>query len=187
MDKTHGIIIFGANGSGKTTLGRELAGLLGFRHMDIEDYYFEKSEIPYTVKRSRKDCLELMLFDIEKYGSFVITAVTGDFGDEIQRLYKLAVGITAPHEVRMSRIKQRSREKYGDRVCKGGDMYEQEQQFFDFAAARSLSGIGEWAETLTCPVMYVDGMVDFHINAAAIAERFSALIKDRDEMGSIIR
>lgn len=41
MDKTHGIIIFGANGSGKTTLGRELAGLLGFRHMDIEDYYFE--------------------------------------------------------------------------------------------------------------------------------------------------
>ena len=28
MDKTHGIIIFGANGSGKTTLGRELAGLL---------------------------------------------------------------------------------------------------------------------------------------------------------------
>ena len=87
----------------------------------------------------------------------------------------------------MSRIKQRSREKYGERVCKGGDMYEQEQQFFDFAAARSLSGIGEWAETLTCPVMYVDGMVDFHINAAAIAERFSALIKDRDEMGSIIR
>lgn len=61
MDKTHGIIIFGANGSGKTTLGRELAGLLGFRHMDIEDYYFEKSEIPYTVKRSRKDCLELMI------------------------------------------------------------------------------------------------------------------------------
>lgn len=182
MDKTHGIIIFGANGSGKTTLGRELAGLLGFRHMDIEDYYFEKSEIPYTVKRSRKDCLELMLSDIEKYGSFVITAVTGDFGDEIQRLYKLAVGITAPHEVRMSRIKQRSREKYGDRVCKGGDMYEQEQQFFDFAAARSLSGIGEWAETLTCPVMYVDGTVDWHINAAVIAERFSALIKDRDEM-----
>lgn len=70
-----------------------------------------------------------MLSDIEKYGSFVITAVTGDFGDEIQRLYELAVGITAPHEVRMSRIKQRSREKYGDRVCKGGDMYEQEQQF----------------------------------------------------------
>lgn len=113
MDKTHGIIIFGANGSGKTTLGRELAGLLGFRHMDIEDYYFEKSEIPYTVKRSRKDCLELMLSDIEKYGSFVITAVTGDFGDEIQRLYELAVGITAPHEVRMSRIKQRSRENTG--------------------------------------------------------------------------
>ena len=46
MNKSHGIIVFGANGSGKSTFGRELARVLNFKHMDIEDYYFEKSEIP---------------------------------------------------------------------------------------------------------------------------------------------
>ena len=52
MNNSHGIIIFGANGSGKTTLGRELANILNFKHMDIEDYHFKKSEIPYTVERN---------------------------------------------------------------------------------------------------------------------------------------
>ena len=51
MSKPHGIIVFGANGSGKSTLGRELARVLNFAHLDIEDYYFEQSEIPYTKVR----------------------------------------------------------------------------------------------------------------------------------------
>lgn len=59
-----GIIIFGANGSGKSTLGRELARALNCKYMDIEDYHFIQSEIPYTVERSREDCLNLILSDI---------------------------------------------------------------------------------------------------------------------------
>lgn len=35
-----GILIFGANGSGKSTLGRELARVLNYTYMDIEDYHF---------------------------------------------------------------------------------------------------------------------------------------------------
>lgn len=71
MRNPHGIIIFGANGSGKTTLGRELANMLNFKHMDIEDYHFEKSQIAYTVERSYEDCLNSILSDIKKHHSFV--------------------------------------------------------------------------------------------------------------------
>lgn len=66
MSKPHGIIVFGANGSGKSTIARELANILNFKHMDIEDYHFEKSEMPYTIERSHEDCLKLMLADIKK-------------------------------------------------------------------------------------------------------------------------
>lgn len=112
MSKPQGIIVFGANGSGKSTLGRELANILNFKHMDIEDYHFEKSEIPYTVERSHEDCLNLMLADIKKHHSFVISAVTGDFGDTIPQLYELAVFILAPIELRIKRIEQREYEKH---------------------------------------------------------------------------
>ncbi len=172
MSKPHGIIVFGANGSGKTTLGRELARVLHFKHMDIEDYHFEESEIPYTVQRSREDCLKLMLADIEKHRSFVISAVTGDFGDRITPLYELAVFISAPVELRMKRVEQRIYERHGERIRQGGDMYERHIAFMDFAALRSLSKIEQWAQTLTCPVICVDGTEDWRANAASIAKRF---------------
>jgi len=172
MCKPQGIIVFGANGSGKTTLGRELARILNFKHMDIEDYHFKKSEIPYTVERKREDCMNLMLADIERHRSFVITAVTGDFGDTIPQLYELAVYISAPIRLRLKRIEQRGYEQYGERVLDGGDMYEQSQKFIDFVASRSQTPIEQWAETLTCPVILIDGTKDWRINAIHIAERF---------------
>ena len=172
LDKPGGIIVFGANGAGKTTLGHELARLLSFRRMDVEDYCFEESEIPYSKPRTREEYMELMLADIEKYKSFVISAVIGDFGDVIPQYYRLAVYMTAPYNLRMKRVKKRSYERYGARTTEGGDMYEQEREFFDFVASRPLSVIDKWAETLTCPVIRVDGTVDWRENAVKIAEQF---------------
>jgi len=176
MNDPHGIIVFGANGSGKTTLGKELARVLSFKHMDVEDYHFVKSDIPYTVERSREDCLNLMLADIEKYRSFVITAVTGDFGDVIPSFYKLAVLITAPREIRIERVKQRSVDLHGDRVRDGGDMYESNLKFIDFVSSRSLSGIDQWAETLTCPLIRIDGTIDWRVNAANAAKIYREMV-----------
>lgn len=171
MNQPHCIIIFGANGSGKSTLGQELARVLNFKYMDIEDYHFEKSEIPYTVERSREDCLNLMLEDIEKCNSFVLSAVTGDFGEEISSMYDLAVFMVAPIESRMERIRQREYKKHGNRIRKGGDMYEQHLKFVDFARSRNLSNVDRWAETLTCPIIHVDGMNDYRKTAADIANQ----------------
>ena len=170
-----GIIVFGANGSGKTTLGRELARILGFKHMDIEEYFFEESEIPYTAPRPWEDCLNRMLADIEKHRSFVLSSVTGDFGETIPRYYQLAVYMSAPPALRMERIRQRAYDQHGDRVRRGGDMYEREQEFFNWAAARPLSKIDRWAQTLACPVIRVDGTIDWRINAANIAEQYLSL------------
>lgn len=172
LNKPHGIILFGANGSGKTTLGRELAHILNFKHMDHEDYHFRESEIPYTAVRPYEDCLSLMLADLEKYRSFVLTAVTGDFGDNIPKFYNLAVFISAPIELRIERIEHRAYKQHGERIRIGGDMYEQHLKFIDFVASRSLSRIEQWAETLSCPVIHIDGTIDWHANAKDIAKLF---------------
>lgn len=157
MSQPHGIIIFGANGSGKTTLGRELARILNYKHMDIEDYYFHKSDVPYSNPRTREECINLILADIEKYRLFVISAVDGDFGDEITSMYDLAIFLNAPSEIRLERVKHRAYEQYGERVCIGGDMYEQELEFYDFVASRSLTPMEQWKKTLACPIVRVDG------------------------------
>jgi len=170
-----GMIIFGPNGSGKTTLGRELARLLGFKHMDIEDYYFGEAEIPYTNPRSREECARLMLADIEAHGSFVITSCTGDFGGKIMSMYRLGVYLSAPKELRMKRVEQRGYDQYGDRVRGGGDMYGQQLDFRAWAASRDLSKIDQWAKTLACPILHVDGTKAVAENAAWIAAYYKKL------------
>lgn len=172
IGKPHGILIFGANGSGKTTLGHELARILIFKHMDIEAYAFEESEIPYTNQRPKDACVQLMLADIMKVRSFVISAVTGDFGDTILPMFDLAVWISAPKELRIKRIEQRASMQHGERVLEGGDMYDQHREFIHFAKSRSLSAIDRWAETIPCPVFRIDGMADYRQTAADIANRF---------------
>jgi energy-coupling factor transporter ATP-binding protein EcfA2 len=172
MSKPRGILIFGANGSGKTTLGRELARILNFKHIDHEDYAFEKSEIPYTVERSYEKCKELMLADIKKSCGFVLSAVTGDFGQDIESLYGLAVHIEAPLELRIERVKQRNIDKFGDRASEGGDMAESLKRFVDFVAKRPLPRIRDWEKTVACPVIRVDGTADYKQTAADIADRF---------------
>ncbi|MCL2672312.1 MAG: AAA family ATPase [Clostridiales bacterium] len=172
MSNPHGIIVFGANGSGKTTWGRELARILGYKHMDHEEYCFKESEIPYTNARSDEESLRLMLADIKKHGAFVLSSCTGDFGAGIPQFYEFAIYLSAPLGLRMDRINRREYDKFGDRVREGGDMYAHQLKFHAFVAARSLSKIEQWAETLTCPVIRVDGTKDYRQTAAQIAAQF---------------
>ena len=178
MNEPKGIIIFGANGSGKTTLGRELSRILGLTCMDAEDYYFREAEIPYSDSRSKGEVIGLMLADIEKHRTFIISTCIGDLGDIIPSYYRLAVYIKAPYELRMKRVKQRVFDRFGERVLEGGDMYEQEEKHFDFMANRPLSKIDEWAKTLSCPILHIDGTVDWRINAKNIADRWKFEIRE---------
>ena len=52
-----GIMIMGASGAGKTTLGKMVAGKLGYRFVDIDEYIWRKDEaIPFSkyIQRKRK-------------------------------------------------------------------------------------------------------------------------------------
>ena len=150
-----GIAIVGLNGSGKTTLGRGLAERLGYYRMDVEDYYFPKSDVPYAVARTREEVERLMFADIKEHGDFVLSAVCADFA-AIEPFYELIVYLEAPQNERMERIRQRSVDKFGSRVLPGGDMYEQEESFFAFAAKRTPDKIEKWIKTVACPVLRID-------------------------------
>ena len=175
---SRGIIVFGQNGSGKSTVGRELSYVLNYKYMDIEDYNFIESEIPYSKERSRDECRNLMLNDTKKYGSFVLSAVTGDFGDEIVSMYDFGVYITAPIEIRIERVKQRAIKSFGNRVSEGGDMYKANNEFIDFVKRRDLKKPELWLKTLKCPVIFVDGTKAVKENVSLIVQEYLKIFRD---------
>ena len=154
-----GIIICGLNGAGKSTLGKALAKELGFYFIDNEDLYFPKNDpdYPYASPRSRKEVEALFESVINTHNDFVFASVHGDYGDSICPYFRYAVLISLPRDVRMARIRNRSLQKFGNRMLPGGDLYEQEQKFFDFARSRVENLVEEWAASLSCPVIRVDG------------------------------
>lgn len=153
---SNGIIIMGLNGCGKSTICHELANLLNYRCMDVEDYYFLDSDIPYTKSRTREVVKQLILDDIKIYHNYVLSSVGCNWGPEIVSTFKLAILLYAPLQVRLERIKQREITRFGNRVLEGGDMYESQKQFRDMVASRSAEDIKQQACSLSCPVLEIN-------------------------------
>ena len=172
----YGICVCGLNGSGKTTLAGALAKELGFKHMDIEDYYFVPTDIPYSVSRSREEAEQLLLSDMQENPRFVFSAVDGNMGVK----YDLVIYLYAPLDVRMERVKKRAIDRFGDRILPGGDMYEQEQEFFDFVSKRDATSVEEWLQTVSCRVIWLDGTYDIVDNIGEIMKVIN------EEKGSLV-
>lgn len=153
------IIVCGGNGAGKSTLGKRLAQELGWKFMDIEDYYFpEKSaDNKYATGRTETEVAALLLQDMKRYDNFVLASVRGNYSEEIVSLFTCVVVIEVPKEVRMDRIRTRSYRQFGDRILPGGDLYEQQEGFFSMVENRRSDYATKWLETLELPVIYVDG------------------------------
>ena len=87
------IHIFGASGSGTTTLGKKICEELGYTLMDTDDYFWIPTEPPFTLKRPKKERVELMKNDINKLENVVISGSLADWGDELIPCFTLAVRI----------------------------------------------------------------------------------------------
>ena len=163
-----GLVIAGPNGSGKTTLGRLLAQRLSCAHLDAEDFAFLPSSAPYSRPRPREEARALLLEAMRQHPRFILTAVSGDFGPEADRLYAGAVWLDAPLDLRLARVRQRSLHQLGQRAMPGGNLYGQEEAFLRFVASRSMDAAESWLSRLRCPVLRLDGALPVEETATLV-------------------
>lgn len=152
-----GILITGLNGCGKSTVCRLLAEKLNYFSMDVEDYYFIKSDTPYSKFHTLEETQRLMERDIAKHQKFVLATVNCNWGEKINSAFKLAVVLKAPIDIRMERIKTREYKKFGNRVLEGGDLYDSQLKFHNKVLARTDEHIEKQMQYISCPVLKLDG------------------------------
>ena len=131
-----GILLCGLNGAGKNTLGKALADKLSFHYIDNEELYFPKNDPAYlyAVQRDREEVERLLLEETADHPDFVFTSVKGDYSEAVRARFQYAVWVDAPRELRLRRVRERSYQKFGDRMLPGGELYEQEEAFFRFVS-----------------------------------------------------
>lgn len=182
-----GIMICGLNGAGKSTLGKALAVKLGFHFVDNEDLYFPKTDpnYMYASERSREEVEALLVDEIRTHGNFIFVSVKGDYkiveeglaagknggASPEEEIKWYVVLIEIPRDIRLNRVRNRSFEKFGNRILPGGDLKEREDNFFRFVEKRAENTVEKWLQTVACPVIRVDGTKPVEENVDFLAGR----------------
>lgn len=160
----HRIHVFGASGSGTTTLGRHLASAIGGRYLDTDAYYWIATEPPFTTKREPAERVATIERDVEGQDGWVLSGSLANWGDPLVPRFTLAVFLHLDPDVRMARLVERERVRYGARIAPGGERYGSHIAFLDWARSyddarapvRSLDLHERWMARLPCPVLRLD-------------------------------
>ena len=56
----------------------------------------------------------------------------------------------------------------------GGDLYEQEKQFFDLVESKAEDTAEKWVQSLNCPIIRVDGTKPIEKNINLIMEQIQS-------------
>lgn len=166
------IHIFGASGAGTSTLGRKICDEFGYRFMDTDDYFWLPTDPAYTEKRPREERIEMMNRDIDEAENVVISGSLIGWGDILISRFTLAIRVETNADIRAVRLHLREKEKFGDRIEPGGDMYRQHLEFLEWAKAYDTGGLDmrskahhdQWQQLLTCPLVCLDGAEDLDLN-----------------------
>lgn len=161
----HVIHIFGPSGAGTTTLGQLLCRETGYTLLDTDDYFWLPTEPKFTQKRPRDERIALMEADLERAKHAVVSGSVADWGLPLLPRFTLAVRIELDQEVRIARLIARERQRYGDRIAPGGDMYRQHLDFVEWARGyetggpdmRSRARHDLWEQHFRCPILRLDG------------------------------
>jgi adenylate kinase family enzyme len=163
------IHVTGASGAGVTTLGCALAGALSVPHLDTDDFYWLPSDPPFRHKREIPERLRLLGEALDRApGGWTLSGSLDGWGDPLVPRSDLVVFLLVPTEVRLERIRARSRQRYGEAaLAPGGRLHEDYLAFLEWAAAydegahggRSRPRHEAWLAQLPCPVVRLEGVL----------------------------
>jgi adenylate kinase family enzyme len=162
-DRIH---IFGASGSGTTTLAVAMATRHGHRHLDTDDFFWERTNPPYRERRPPVERLALLRKALRGSSSWVLSGSLCGWGDPLIPEFELVVFLAVPTTVRLARLRVREIERYGQAALEpGGELHAAHLEFLEWAGRydtgglemRSLAMHERWLSTLPCAVVRLDG------------------------------
>ena len=159
------IHIFGASGSGTTTLAVAIGNRFGHTHLDTDDFFWERTDLPYREIRPVARRQAMLREALDERPRWVLSGSLCGWGDIFIERFDLAIFLHVPHDVRMTRIIARERKRYGDAISENGSLRRHHLEFIEWASKydaadesmRSLRLHKKWMAMLPCRCIRIEG------------------------------
>lgn len=169
--------IFGASGTGVTTLGNYLSSLMNIPYIDSDEFYWEKTSIPFTVRREPILRNAMIMEHLPPDGKWILGGSIIKWDLPIK--FDLAVFLWVPPAIRIERLKAREYERYGDDIFNIPERHSLYNEFIEWCAGydnntahgRTLLAHEQWMQTLRCPILKLEGDLSTEERADKIKER----------------
>ena len=159
------IIIFGASGAGTTTLGKSIAKKLNWIHLDADDYYWEDTDPPFQKKILLEERNANLNTDFQKHTNVIISGSLVTWSDYWNTAFDLGVFLVLPKEIRMKRLLNREKDRYGEALNTNEEIKAKTKAFLEWAGkyddinfqGRSIKLHRDWLELMDCEVVELNG------------------------------
>jgi len=179
--------IFGASGMGVSTLGGALGAALRLPYFDSDDYFWEASAPPFTLRcpPARRDAR--LAHNLARHPSWLVGGSSVGWGGQWLVAFDLVVFLWLPPQLRLQRLHQREHARYGARFLADPSQAARTQAFLEWAAgyddsstggSRTLANHTSWLARLTCPVLELRGDLSIAARRYAIQTRLQELALD---------
>ena len=181
------IHIVGASGAGTSTLGQALEREYGYKWLDTDGYFWQKTDPPFVKSLPHEERVKLLSAAIQEYPKCVISGSLCGWGDVFIPQFDMVVFLDTPTDVRIKRIEKREAERFGERIGKGGDMYDNHIDFIEWAKGYDASNDGrcrkvheDWLQNIPCPILRLDGTNTIDDLLTQIKEKGNIICERRD-------
>lgn len=158
------IHILGASGSGTSTLAKALSEKLDYVHFDTDVYYWLPTEEPFTEVRELEERQKQLMNDLLNTEAWILSGSLCGWGDVFIPYFDLVVFLWIPTEIRIKRLIERQRSRYGKEIEPEGNRYHSNLNFIDWASKYDDGGLEirskalheQWISNLNCKVLRIE-------------------------------
>ncbi|MEM7297286.1 MAG: AAA family ATPase [Bacteroidota bacterium] len=177
------ILITGASGAGTSTLGEAIHDHLCFEHLDVDDYYWKKTDPPFQKKVPVEIRKRNFLNDFKRYEKVIISGSLVSWGREWLSAFDLVAFITIEPSIRMKRLENRELERYGSQLQTDPVIQKTSKEFLAWARkyddplfeGRSITMHRNWINQLSCPVLTIDGTISLDTKIDMLTSKVASL------------
>ncbi|MEL6133963.1 MAG: AAA family ATPase [Bacteroidota bacterium] len=158
------INIFGASGAGTTTLGRALAQHLDCFFLDADLYYWKQTKPPFQIKNRPEVRQANLRRDFHSHSDVVLTGGMMSWGKDWESCFDVAFYLSLSPEVRMKRLEDRERQRYGDALDSDPLIRQTSKEFLEWARGyddpdfdgKNITRHRKWIQKVSYPVISIE-------------------------------